>query len=104
MRNYQCADRRLWETAETANGARVVGVVGAAHVPGIRNMWPEAGTPQFEHLYEAYMTVPQQPRLGMSTTLPTIATGELSFLACRNIFAGVAGLAVKPPYTCTLYS
>lgn len=50
-------------------------MVGAAHVPAIRNMWSEAGTPQFEHLYKAYMTLPQQPRLGLSTTLPTIATG-----------------------------
>jgi pheromone shutdown protein TraB len=84
MRNV-CLFRRLWETAETANGARVVGVVGAAHVPGIRNMWPEAGTPQFEHLYEAYMTVPQQPRLGMSATLPTIATGALRSFHMREI-------------------
>ncbi|EIE24985.1 hypothetical protein COCSUDRAFT_32529 [Coccomyxa subellipsoidea C-169] len=78
--------RRLWETAESANGARVVGVVGAAHVPAIRSMWSEAGTPQFEHLCEAYMTVPQQPRLGFSTTLPTIATGEQCFFlaACAS--------------------
>ncbi len=69
--------RHLWETAEKANGARVVGVVGAAHVPAIRSMWTEAGTPNFEHLCEAYMTVPQQPRLGFSTTIPTIATGQL---------------------------
>lgn len=69
--------RHLWETAEKANGARVVSVVGAAHVPAIRSMWPEAGTPEFQHLCEACMTVPQQPRLGFSTTIPTIATGEL---------------------------
>ncbi|CAL8462058.1 g1589 [Coccomyxa elongata] len=69
--------RHLWETAEKANGARVVGVVGAAHVPAIRSMWPEAGTPEFQHLCKAYMTVPQQPRLGFSTTIPTIATGAL---------------------------
>ncbi|BDA41223.1 hypothetical protein COCOBI_02-0030 [Coccomyxa sp. Obi] len=69
--------RHLWETAEKANGARVIGVVGAAHVPAIRSMWPEAGTPEFQHLCEAYMTVPQQPRLGFSTTIPTIATSAL---------------------------
>lgn len=39
--------RRLWEAGERCEaGEAVVGVVGQAHVPGIRREWARAGAPE----------------------------------------------------------
>jgi hypothetical protein len=73
-----CCNRRLWETAASANGLPIVGVVGAGHVAGIRQIWRDADSPQVQRLVQEYMSVPVASRASLQATLPTIATGLCS--------------------------
>ena len=67
--------RRLWEAASGAEGRDVVGVVGAARVPGIRAMWPRADTPEFQQEVQEYLTVPYTARSSTAVLVPVVATG-----------------------------
>ena len=54
-----------------AHGQAVVGVVGAAHVPGIANHWANAGHPESAHLTTLYLEPPPEfnPVLNLFPTL-----------------------------------
>ncbi|CAL5220068.1 g2019 [Coccomyxa viridis] len=95
--------RRLWEAASGAEGRDVVGVVGAARVPGIRSMWPRADTPEFQREIQEYLTVPYTARGSAAVTVPVIATGVvLGYTAWRfprvALVTAAAGTAVMLPY------
>jgi len=73
---YSC--RRLWNAASGAEGRDVVGVVGAARVPGIRKMWAHADAPEFKQEVQEYLTSPYTMRGTPSITLcfAGVATGK----------------------------
>jgi len=54
--------RRLWDAASGAEGRDVVGVVGAARVPGISKMWAQADVPEFKQEVQEYLTLPYTTR------------------------------------------
>ena len=53
----------------------MVGVVGAARVPGIRKMWPQADTPDFKREVQEYLTVPYTARSSTAVLIPVVTTG-----------------------------
>ena len=61
----------------------MVGVVGAARVPGIRNMWPQADSPEFVREVQEYLTVPYTARSSAAVLVPVVTTGDA--LASRKI-------------------
>lgn len=67
----------------------MVGVVGAARVPGIRKMWSQADTPDFKLEVQDYMTVPYSVRSGTSVIVPVAITGGslplLGTLTCAAV-------------------
>ena len=61
-------------------------MVGAARVPGIRNMWPRADTPEFQREVQEYLTVPYTARGSAAVTVPVVATGgHLQRDACTDV-------------------
>ena len=53
----------------------MVGVVGAARVPGIRRMWAQAGAPDFKREVQEYLTVPYTARSSTAVLIPVVTTG-----------------------------
>lgn len=54
----------------------MVGVVGAARVPGIRNMWPQADSPELVREVQEYLTVPYTARSSAAVLVPVVTTGD----------------------------
>jgi len=80
--------RRLWDAASGAEGRDVVGVVGAARVPGIRKMWAQADVPEFKQEVQEYLTLPYTTR----------GTSSISALCA----VAVTGKCIHPFTPCVL--
>lgn len=95
----------LWRAAAASPGDAVVGVVGAAHVAGIKRLWSEAGTPAFEARADALRAPPagRSAPGAAASPVPALTAGVLLVaLSVRRpkaaLFVGASAAALATPF------
>eukprot|EP00884_Botryococcus_braunii_P003471 jgi/Botrbrau1/13124/Bobra.0187s0081.1 len=94
--------RRLWEAAGEAGDRPVVGVFGAGHVRGIKQIWPQAGSWEVKAKADEYCQMPPGYDRGSQALGGIVSCAALGFLGYRfprvASVVVVGGLSMAVPY------